>query len=419
MPLHPSLDKPGILPDNYRKLLNSPDKPYRDAVLRRYFEMLCRHDKNMLPGATPRRTYYKGFAQTLRIDLVDNLIDALDRGVQPELPLRLEVAEETLRKLGYKKLGSPQDFLYSFTSQRSPKWSSAIAGMGFRSAVMIGKQHVYVTMAPRYFDFSTPDLVIQELSGAIANDFWETGALTGSEPNLKEMLDHIFQLYGYGSYPYPGSPTDFDSELAEIKSKVGSVPDEDGYPKIIALLIEQHIEAIHAEGTLSKQLAEYNRLLEERRPDGPDRTQEQIVLKYVQDGNLLQKLLGGHRVDHMQSNVKGQTNPWRKSGGEIDSIYRVVGRKAIVLLEAKANDPISRSQLYQIYETYRLKMPKDWEVIVVGALLYDPTPGMPETVRTVIDMAIIKFDDQVLGRSTESILNMTLGKHYRWLIHQD
>jgi hypothetical protein len=419
MPLHPALDKLEILPENYRRLLNMSNISRRNALLRRYFDWLCRHDEFMQPGATPKQTYYKAFAQSLRIDLIENLIVALDQGIQPELPIRLDVAQATASSLGYKDFGSPQDFLYSFTSERSPRWSSALAGMGFKSAVMMGKQHAVVTMAPRNFDFSEPTRTIEEVSGAIASDFWETGALTGSQPNLKEMLDYLYRTYSFGSYPNPAELTKFIADLAEIESKLDKVPETAGYPKIMVQLIKKEIEKIHRKDTIEKKLREYNKLLKQKRPEGPNRKQEQIVLKYVQEGNLLQKLLGGRRVDHIQSNVKNQQNPWRQSACEVDSIYRIVGEKAIVLVEAKVGDAISRSQLYQIYETYRLKLPKDWEVIVIGALLSDPSSDMADTVRTVIDMAEIKFDDNALGRTTESVINMSLGRHYRWLIHQD
>lgn len=419
MPLHPALNQPGILPENYRRLLDSPDKARRDAVLRRYFEWLCQQDEYMQPGATADQKYYKTFAHLLKIDLVDNLIDALDRGVQPELPIKLELAREVAEKLGYGSFGSPQDFLYSFTSERSSKWPISIAKMGFKSAVMVGSQHAVVTMASRYFDFSQPKKTIDELSGAIAEDFWETIAHTGSQPGLKEMLDYVYKTYELGTYPVPPAPATFVDDLAEIEKNIASVPESDGYAKIVTHLISKSIEKIHAQPDLRLQIREYNKQIGDTRLKRLNQRQEQIVLKYVQEGNLLQKLLGGRRVDHIQSNVKNQRNPWRQSSCEVDSIYRVVGEKAIVLVEAKAGNAISRSQLYQIYETYRLKLPKDWEVIVVGVLLAEPSADMDPTVRTVIDMAEIIFDDNALGRVTESITNMSVGRHYRWLIHQD
>jgi hypothetical protein len=419
MPLHPALDKPEILNSYYRMILNHPDKTRRDEVLKRRFELLCSRDPHMQSGNTDGEMYYKALAQGVRDKVLPTLIDALDRGVCPELHITLKEGQDAAVALGYSRFGSPQDFLYGFTSERYVYWSSALAGMGFKSAVMVGSQHAVLTMAPRNLDFSKPDKKIDELAGAVASDFWETSALTGSRPVLKEMLDYLCKTYKLGEYPAAATKLTITTDLTHLNGIVGSIPIEDGYAAIVAKMAEEEIEKIHKEFNLQKQLKKYNDLLAETRPERPKQKQEQIVLKYVADGNLLQKLLGGRRVDHIQSNVKNQKNPWRQSGCEVDSIYRVVGDKSIVLVEAKAGNAISRSQLYQIYETYRLKLPKAWEILVVGVLLSDPVDNEAESVQVVIDMAEIEFDDKALGRVTESIINMSLGRHYRWLIHRD
>lgn len=418
MALHLCLDDSSVLPDDYRVILKSTDAPQRLLLLLQRFDLACGVDPHMQPGATPRQMYYKGFAQALRPILIDQLDSAINNGKCPELHITLADGKTATEALGYSTFGSPQDFLYGFTSERYPNWSSALAEMGFKSAVMVGEQHAVVTMAPRELNFENPTTVIDELSGAIATDFWETGAMTGSIPTLKELLDEIYESNMLGSYPYPSSTTSISADLESISAQLANIPYSRGYDFQLAMMAREVIVGIQAEPTNTKQYNSYKRLLSKLRPSRPSESQEQIALKYVEEGNLLQKLLGGLRVDHIQSNVKNQKNPIRGSGCEVDSIYRVLGQKAVVLVEAKAGDTISRSQLYQMYETYRLKLPKDWEVIVVGVLLSGQKPGMPSTVKTVIDMVDVAFDDNALGRVTESLINMSIRKHYRWLIHQ-
>jgi len=419
MPLHPSLDSSTILPTFYRNILKSVDIPRRDAILLKRFQRACACDPHMEPSATQDEMYYKAFAQALQPRLVTSLIDALNQGKCPELEITLSDGKNILSSIGYGPFGSPQDFLYGFTSERFPHWSKALASMGFRSAVMVGSQRAVVTMAPRDLNFDNPTVIVDELSGAIATDFWETGALTGSKRTLTELLDSVYLTNSFPMYAHPSSVGSIDQDLDDITANLAAIPNQDGYSLVLAKLAADELAKIRSKPTAAKRLASYRLTLAKRRPVRPNEKQEQIALKYVQEGNLLQKLLGGRRVDHIQSNVKNQKNPLRSNGCEVDSIYRVIGEKAIVLVEAKSGSQISRSQLYQMYETFRLRLPNDWNVIVVGVLLSSPKPEMASEVRTVIDMTEIAFDDRYLGQITESLLNMTIRKHYRWLIHQD
>jgi hypothetical protein len=413
MPLHPSLAASASLSNYYKILLTSSNTARRDQLLKARFDRACAADPHMQPGATSKQKYYKGLAQSLKSKVLIELTSSLNNGTCPELHITLQEGKNVARALGYTDFGSPQDFLYGFTSERYPNWSKALAAMGFVSAVMVGEQHAVVTMAPHDLDFSNPTKEIDELAGAIATDFWETGALTGSKPTFRELLDVL-------NINYVATPTvsTIDGILLNIRNQLQVLPTASGYRIALAQLAEVELTEIEQGSKPSSRKQRFIGKIGVNRPLRPNENQEQIALKYVEEGNLLQKLLGGRRVDHIQSNVKNQKNPLRGSGCEVDSIYRVVGEKCIVLVEAKAGDKISRSQLYQMYETFRLKLPYDWKVITIGVLLSSRKVNMPTTVNAVIDMVEIKFDDDVFGRVTESLLNMSIVKHYRWLIHQ-
>ena len=122
-------------------------------------------------------------------------------------------------------------------------------------------------------------------------------------------------------------------------------------------------------------------------------------------------------VDHLQSNVKMQTNPLRHNKVEVDSIYRAIGKKQIILVEAKDSLRVSRTQLYSIYEAYRLRIPQEWVVTVVAALLQKPNRTAAIQNQT-IDLIEVDFDDQVLGDIPASLFAVKPKRHYKWTITQ-
>jgi hypothetical protein len=149
-----------------------------------------------------------------------------------------------------------------------------------------------------------------------------------------------------------------------------------------------------------------------------DSKQEQIGLKYVEEGNFLQKLLEGSRVEHLQSNVKMVVNPIRQSSCEVDSVYRVIGEKRIVVVESKGHPLVSRAQLYQAYETYTARVPLDWHVDVVAVLMNtNPDEDLRiKGITTVIELVLVGFDDSVFGEITPSLAALYPARRYRWHI---
>jgi hypothetical protein len=149
-------------------------------------------------------------------------------------------------------------------------------------------------------------------------------------------------------------------------------------------------------------------------------TQEQIVLKFVTEGNYIQKLLNGHRIEHIQSNVKMVPNLLRDNKCEVDALYRVVGQKKILLLEAKGKSTIARAQLYGVYETFRSRLPIDWDLEIVAAMVTNPTNEQRANgISTCIDLIKVGLSGHLPDSFTERLLQVAPQRHFRWLIRQN
>ena len=144
-----------------------------------------------------------------------------------------------------------------------------------------------------------------------------------------------------------------------------------------------------------------------------DHNQEQIAMKYADEGKYIQKILKGRKVEHVQSNVKMVVNPLRGNKCEVDAIYRVLGQKEVILLEAKGNNSISVGQLYQIYETFHIRLPKDWKITVIALLL---SASSDNTIRTIVDAVEVEFDKSVFGNVAASMHSISVKNHYQWRI---
>jgi len=70
--------------------------------------------------------------------------------------------------------GSPQDVLYTITSERASGWISSLTELGFTSANMSGSGIATLLTCPRFLDLSEPDLVLSEVPGSIPRTFYRT-----------------------------------------------------------------------------------------------------------------------------------------------------------------------------------------------------------------------------------------------------
>jgi hypothetical protein len=274
---------------------------------------------------------------------------------------------------------------------------------------MIGEAKVVVTIAPRFLNVDNPDFETLELAGAISLDFWESNAIVGSVATFAEVCASITD----GLNIFPGSRFhEIEWTQASIQLLIDSVAAQANrkYTCLLTLLMNQ-IE----DPSVTNLPDIWKRKLKLKKK--VKNSQEQIALKYIEEGRFLQKLLGGVTVDHLQSNVKMQKNPLRHNKVEVDSIYRAIGKKQIILVEAKDSLRVSRTQLYSIYEAYRLRIPQDWTVTVVAALLEKPNAVNGQQNQT-IDLIEVEFDDQVLGDIPESLFAVKPKKHYKWTITQ-
>ena len=289
-------------------------------------------------------------------------------------------------------------------------------------------------MAPRFLDLSTPTMVIPELEGAISTTFWQsTKAIFGTQtvgsilaPILQGISDsalysEIFQQAATGDYEVQKSAV--SAETAQLIATTldaamtsGNIPPlSQFYASTIrdkfALIAESIAEPKRRQKTLA--------CLKEQLSGAAKAKQEQLALKYMEEGNYLQKLLLGAKVEHIQSNVKMVANPMRGNKCEVDSIYRVLEQRRIVLVEAKGAPQVSCGQLYQLYETYRLKLPSNWGVDVVSLFVDDPTAEeASEGVVRCVGMALVTFNEQFFGNVTASLLAVRPQRYLRWQIRQ-
>lgn len=395
--------------DRYYTAVKFLDGTHDDSLLRSYYDELVSSDTLICDGGIPSDALYKTvFAKTVAPKIIPSITHALRLGQIPTFEISFDELDATRKSLSLKPFGSPQDVLYTFTSDRAPDWGVTLSSLMFRSACMVGQSKVLVTIAPRFLDIETPDFETDELEGAISQDFWESNLIVTNQAPFKStlltILSEISLCKGVEIDSIAWTEQLIRDFFAQATSHLNNK---------IACLAHLLLNEI---GDLSHKdlLKNWNKKINQK-PSKARSSQEQIALKYIDEGRFLQKLLGGLLVDHLQSNVKMQKNPYRGNKVEVDSIYRAIGRKQIILVEAKDNLRVSRTQLYSIYEAYRLRIPQDWEVTVVAALLSKPE-NASGPISQIIDLIQVDFNDCVLGKIPESLFGVVPKKHFRWNI---
>jgi hypothetical protein len=410
MPIHPRFVE--TISDNprYMAAVNALAESADPAQLNAYIKELSSSDILLINNGVPTESIYKNvFARTVVPRISHAILSAIEDGSIPSILISFTELDEVRRELSLPSFGSPQDVLYTFTSDRALDWGITLSTLKFQCACMVGEAKVIVTIAPRFVDVSNPDFETLELSGAISLDFWESNAVVGSVASFAEICESI--SIGLNLFPNVLFK-DIEWTIELIHNFVDAVKNQNNkkYTCLLIVLLKE-IGDLNNPNLVSKWEREI------RKKKKIKNSQEQIALKYIEEGRFLQKLLGGVTVDHLQSNVKMQKNPLRLNKVEVDSIYRAIGKKQIILVEAKDNLRVSRTQLYSIYEAYRLRIPNDWTVTVVAALLQRPSSALRQENQT-IDLIEIEFDDQVLGDIPESLFAVKPKRHFRWTISQ-
>jgi hypothetical protein len=298
--------------------------------------------------------------------------------------------------------GSPQDILYTLTSERAAGWAESLSKLGFLSACMSEVGTATLITQPRLLDTSAPDKILDELPGSITIDFYRNlEAIQQSSVQLRDFL-----IFASKNINYPEKFIKLEIwDINHIEDLKNWCQHEGG---LINLLAKTVFPQYYAKNQIS--LTKWNKDLKANsRQKG---SQEQLVLKYIHEAKLLQKFLGGTIVDHVASNVKMQANPLRKNKVEVDSIYGIVGgeRPGIVLVEAKDKPTISTTQLYSLYEAFRLRIPPSWDLHLIAALMADSPDEM------AIDLIHVYFPDEALGNISRSLANLNIRRHYRWRI---
>lgn len=395
--------------ESYLSAIEHLDNTGDDSRLINFYESFACRDPLLVGAGVPEKSFYKTvFCKTVAPKIIEAIKVALELNAIPSIQLTFEMLDKVRNDLGLKSFGSPQDVLYTFTSDRAPDWGITLTGMKFQSACMSGEARVIVTIAPRFLEVDKPDFETDELEGAISSDFWESTKIVGGIAPLYPMLTTILEEIPYKSIK---DPLEYKWKSDEINEYLKILQECNvGKIKCLAQIISEEVsdyEGVELEKKWKREL---------KKSYKAKASQEQIALKYIEEGRFLQKILGGLTVDHLQSNVKMQKNPLRGNKIEVDSIYRAIGRKKIILVEAKDNSEISKTQLYSIYEAYRLRVPLDWDVIVVAALLYEKKNPDNDTKQQVIDLIEVEFDDQLLGDIERSLFAIKPKNHFRWNI---
>jgi len=362
------------------------------------------HLKSTDPSVRGKK-YYSPFHKVVTGKMITALKYHLPRKEIPKIEISFLEADAARKEMGFSSYKSPQDFLYGFTSERYQHWGCSLTEMGFRAACMSGVAVAEVWIIDdRYIQpaLNTPDFETKELSGGIAQDFYETASAleSNSIPHL------IMNLCKDKNVVY-------EEMLDTLKSR--TISHENKFQELQKLCAHGHsptttpLFKAQAKSILSEIDSGVNISSKLKQQSGVP--QEQIGLKYCEEGKYLQKLFDGKRLEHFQSNVKMVKNPLRGNKVEADSIYRVLSEKTIIILEAKGKGSISKTQIYQLYETFKLKVPHDWEIIIVALFLTNATD-------TTIDLMQIEFDKDSFGNIGESLATMSTSKHFRWLIAQ-
>ena len=350
--------------------------------------------------------YYKPFHRVVVAKIMGALKKHLPCKEIPRVNISFTEADECRELMGFEPYGSAQDFLYGFTSERYSKWGISLTGMGFRAACMSGVASAEVWIIDgRYIEplKNTPDFETEELNGGIAKDFYETASAVTANAS-PYLLEHICRTTG----------VDFQELTKFLESRKKTDTNDNKIEKLKNLCMQ----VIHGDYSSLSKIQAKSLLQSINEGDSPSKiikekkgvSQEQIGLKYCEEGKYLQKLFDGARVEHFQSNVKMVKNVLRKNKVEADSIYRILSEKTIIILEAKGKNTISKTQLYQLYETFQLKLPVGWKLEVVALFLTD------KENKKAVDLVQIRFDESVIGDIGESLASISIKKHFRWLI---
>jgi hypothetical protein len=384
--------------------------------LYKYVECLAQQEPLLRtdPAASVSKAQYKPvFVKTIYPKIIPAIKKAIETGSIPEIEITFKELDLTRQQLKMSSFGSPQDVLYTFTSDRAPDWGLLLTKTLFRSACMSGEAKILVTIAPRFLSLSKPNFETTELEGAISLDFWESNDIVSRGLNFNQSVSWLIAECGNS---LEGLNLNIGSDWTKYHiEKFLSVAAQHRSGKVRSLASALRVDVgnhqeIHPGSDDYVRL--WNRQLKKKLVSKG--SQEQIALKYIEEGRFLQKLLGGITVDHLQSNVKMQKNPLRGNKVEVDSIYRATGRKQIILVEAKDNDKISTTQLYSLFETFRLRLPQDWTLTIVAALLSKPKSDQRHEVSQIIDLIELSFNEDVLGDIPESLFSVTARRHYRW-----
>lgn len=417
-----------ILPEDYVQIIQRASQTGDFSEIQQRINDAISNDTLMQPYKGEKGTkYYKSFIQIVVPKILPVIQDAIIQTEDcfPEIEISFQEIDSKRKELKIDKFGSPQDVLYGFTSERYSNWGNTLKRMGFISAFMIGEQRAVVTMAPRYLSINQPDIIVDELEGSVSRDFWESNEVVFLKLPFIEQLRDIFASINERDELLQELQAILDDSIKSntaqlllhlISSKIAlNLFDTPNTIKLEILCEEFLMPIINIEDQQTRIKKTKN--LTNQQKKGLKISQEQLALKYAEEGKFLQKLLKGYKVEHLQSNVKMVTNIMRKSKCEVDSIYRVLGEKRIVLLETKGKSRISTTQLYHLYETYRLKIPSDWEIDIVAILMSDPTEEQRKKgFVTIIDLIQVFFDNNVLGNITESLIAIRPELHYRWQI---
>ena len=381
------------------------------SIKKRYEDLEAR-DPLMRPFNGEAGTkYYKPFVQSVAPKILPTIKESIRKGRPPEIVISFNEIDSTRSQLGIPGFGSRQDVLYAFTSERYQNWGQTLTGMGFTSACMSKPTEMVVTMAPRFLALGKPDEEIRELSGTISEEFYETTRVVFNELSIWQRYKDFCNSKGLEEIPLE-DPC-FDAVL-KVKDQLESLP----YGLSAKLEINREIllKGLKDIGPDSSK-RKIKTLLGTTGPRETDIGQEQIVLKYITEGNYLQKLLGGQRIEHIQSNIKMKPNLLRDYKCEVDALYRVVGQKRVVLLEAKGKEDISRAQLYGVYETFRSSLPIDWDLDVVAALVNEPSESQRSSgFKKCIDLVKVGIAPNLPQTFTERLLEVKTQSHFRWLI---
>ena len=379
-------------------------------------------DQFMKPGTgKDEDKYKKAFVQTIHPKILDSIQDAITNGKLPEITITLPETKKVMKDNSLGTFGSPQDFVYGFTSERYDGWGTTLETMGFQSACMSGEGQLTVTMAPRFLDLDEPDLEVDELDGAISKAFLSSlRALFADQTFIEKIIEVISEKEFRTLIPDVETMDKdaVDALDAAIKAKVSGpalAPVKRKRAEIF--LSDEEYEKVFSSKQKVVMLKRRIKKFEDP-SERLDSKQEQVALKYMDEGKFLQKVLGGETLEDIQSNVKMQKNPWRGNKCEVDKIYRIVGKKQIILVEAKAGTTVSRAQLYQLYETYKLKLPDGWRLKVIAVLMSAPSDQklIDDGVSHVIDVVDVGYDDGVFGELTESLAATEPRSHTRWHI---